>query len=367
MKKALAAIAVLGVLTAPAHAQPAVTVYGIADASVVRDSGGTASSVTRVNSGAAAMSRVGFRGTEDLGGGVSALFVLETGFRLDTGVQDVAGTLFNRQAYVGIKSTSMGALTIGRQYTPYYLTLSQVMDPFGGGYAGNAKNLFPASGANVRTSNTVMYVTPALSGFTAELAYAFGEQAGSNSAGGQLGASLGYTIGKLNARIAHNRRNNDLTAAAGAALTPPVPAAKRQTGRNTLIAANYSFGMVRAHAGIGFDTGLGSAPLANTSNPFGGLAPVASTDGRDYLIGASVTMGSNALMASYMRKDDRTFRSQDADQLGLGFIHSLSKRTSLYAAYARIDNKRGAAYTVGNNADVGTGDSSFNLGLRHNF
>ena len=367
MKKALAAIAVLGAFSAPACAQSAVTIYGIADASIVRDSGGTAGSVTRVNSGAAAMSRLGFRGNEDLGSGLSAMFVLETGFRLDTGVQDVAGTLFNRQAYVGLKSASIGALTIGRQYTPYYTTLSQVMDPFAAGYAGSAKNLFPASGVNVRTSNTVMFATPAMSGFSAELAYAFGEQSGSNSAGGQLGAALAYTNGKLNARIAHNRRNNDITAATGAASTPPVPAADRPSGRNTLIAANYSFGMVRAHAGIGIDKGPGSAPLANTTNPYGGIAPSASTDGRDYLLGASATIGTNTLMASYMRKDDRTVRSQDADQWGIGFVHSLSKRTSLYAAYANIDNKRGAGYTVGNNADVGTGDTSFNLGLRHNF
>ena len=367
MKKAFAAIAVFGAFSAPAHAQSAVTIYGIADASIVRDSGGTAGSVTRVNSGAAAMSRVGFKGTEDLGGGLSAMFVLETGFRLDTGVQDVAGTLFNRQAYVGVKSASLGALTIGRQYTPYYNTLSQVMDPFGGGYAGNAKNLFPASGVNVRTSNTVMVVTPAMSGVTAELAYAFGEQSGSNSAGGQLGAALAYTNGKLNARIAHNRRNNDITAATGAASAPPVAAANRPSGRNTIIAANYAFGVVKAHAGIGIDKGLGSAPLANTSNPYGGPAPTASTDGRDYLVGASATFGTNTVLASYMRKDDRTIRSQDADQWGLGLIHALSKRTSLYAAYASIDNKRGAGYTVGNNADVGTGDASFNLGLRHNF
>ena len=191
------------------------TVYGIVDAGIVQERGGAAGSVTRVSSGVGSASRLGFRGTEDLGGGLSANFVLELGARIDTGEIDSAGTIFNRQAYVGLKSNTLGSLNLGRQYTPYYNALSGVADPFGAGYAGSAKNLFPAVGANTRTSNAIVYNSPKAGGFSGELSYALGEQVGSNEAGRQIGLGLAYSEGKLNARVAFNLRNNDLTAAAG--------------------------------------------------------------------------------------------------------------------------------------------------------
>ncbi|MES2319138.1 MAG: porin [Pseudomonadota bacterium] len=368
MKKSLAALAVLGTFTTLAYGQSNVTIYGIVDAGVVRESGGTAGSVTNVSSGIGSSSRLGFRGAEDLGNGWSANFVLETGARIDTGAADVAGSLFNRQAYVGLKSASFGALTVGRQYTPYYLALSTVGDPFGAGYAGSAKNLFPAGGSNTRTSNTLNYVSPKVGGgFVAELAYAFGEQSGSSSAGRQIGAALGYSAGKLNARLAHSHRNNDLTAAAGALQTPPAPAANRDIGRNTLLAANYDFGVAKAYLAFASNEGTNSSPLPNTSNPFGGTRPTASTDSRDLLVGATVPWGSNTIMASFIAKDDQTGFKQDARQWALGLSHALSKRTSVYSSYAKISNKRGAGYTVGNNTDIGSGDRALNAGIRHTF
>jgi GBP family porin len=368
MKKNLTAMALLGAFTSLAQAQSAVTIYGIVDAGIVRESGGVAGTVTNVSSGVGSASRIGFRGTEDLGQGWSANFVLETGARIDTGQADVTGSLFNRQAYVGLKSNSFGALSIGRQYTPYYLALSTVADPFAASYAGSAKNLFPTSGANTRTSNTLYYVSPKVAGaIVAELAYAFGEQPGSNAAGRQIGIGLGYSAGKLNARLAHNHRNNDLTAAAGALQSPPVPAAERDIGRNTLLAANYDFGVLKAFAGFGVNKGTNSAALPNNSNPFGGVRPSASTDSHDALIGATIPWGANQILVSFIAKDDRSALNQDARQWALGLSHALSKRTNLYTAYGKISNRRGAGYTVGNNTDVGSGDQAFNLGVRHSF
>jgi predicted porin len=367
MKKSLAALAVLGALSSLAHAQSSVTVYGTVDAGISRESGGAAGSVTNISSGIASASRLGFRGTEDLGQGWSANFVLEAGTRIDTGLVDAAGTLFNRQAYVGLKSTRHGALSVGRQYTPYYLALSTVADPFAAGYAGSAKNLFPASGVNTRSSNALYYASPKLAGFVGELSYAFAEQPGSSSAGRQIGAAIGYSQGKLNARLAHNHRNNDLTAAAGAAQTPAVPAADRDIGRNTLLAANYDLGAVKLYVAYGINEGTNSAPLPNTSNPFGGVRPTASTDSRDLLAGLTLPWGANTIIASYIAKDDRTVRDQDARQWALGLSHALSKRTSVYTSYAKISNRHGAGYTVGNNSDTGTGDTAWNAGVRHTF
>jgi general bacterial porin, GBP family len=362
MKKLLIAMAASGAFAGMAAAQSSVTVYGTVDAGFVNERGGAKGSVTKMTSGVASASRLGFRGTEDLGGGLSANFVLESGPRIDTGELDVAGTIFNRQAYVGLKG-GFGAVTLGRQYTPYFLTLSTVADPFAAGYAGSAKNLFPTVGNNTRTSNTIQYTSPKISGFSGDLAYSFGEQTGSSSAGRQYGAAVAYANGPLNARLAYNNKNNDTATAIN-----------QDKGSNTLLAGNYNFGVAKVFLAYGVDKGLNSAVLPTTKtnpNPFGAVVlqdrPVASTDSRDMLVGVAVPLGASTLLASYIRKDDKTRFNQDASQWALGYAYALSKRTSLYGSYAKITNDNGAGYTVGNNSEIGTGDQAFNFGVRHSF
>ena len=101
MKKAVC-IALGLAAGAGAHAQTNVTIYGIVDAAFVGENGSSAGHQTKITSGAASASRIGFRGTEDLGNGMSAFFTLETGAKIDTGELDAANTIFNRQAFVGI-------------------------------------------------------------------------------------------------------------------------------------------------------------------------------------------------------------------------------------------------------------------------
>lgn len=354
---ALGAAAVQG----QAQAQSAISIYGIVDAGFVHESGGAAGSVNKITSGVGSASRIGFRGVEDLGGGNSVLFTLENGHRIDTGEVDAAGAIFNRQAFVGIKGKA-GMLTLGRQYTPWHQALAQVGDPFSTGYAGGSKNLFPDFGSNVRTSNTVMYTTPAINGFVADLAYSAGEQIGGGSKSGrQMGASLGYAKGPLTVRLAYNHKNSDVAAAPG--VTP----LKRGNGSNKLLVANYDFKVVKAYLAFSVDKGFGSAPLGNNSNPFGGVAPTASTDGNELLLGAVVPAGPGNIVATLMRKDDRRALDQDARSFGLGYLYPLSKRTTLYTVYGMIDNENGAGYTVANNTEAGSGDRAFNLGVRHSF
>jgi GBP family porin len=347
---ALASVPLL--LSASALAQTSVTVYGIVDAGLVSEHGGVGGSVNKLTSGVGSISRLGFKGTEDLGGGMSALFVLETGLKLDTGEQDVAGSIFNRQAFVGLKN-AFGTFTLGRQYTPYYTTLVNVADPFGGGYAGTAKNLFPTVGNNTRTSNTLMLASPVIAGFSGEVSYALGEQAGSNKNQRQFGAAIGYANGPAAIRLAYLNKNNDAAAVPAAGATPAVAAVNRDLGTNTLLAGNYDFGVAKAYLAYG--------------TPFGPPRPTASTDSTDLLAGVSVPFGSTTLLASYTRKNDRTAFNQDATQWAIGGLYALTKRTSLYASYARIDNKNGAGYTVGNNAEAGSGDRAINAGVRHTF
>jgi len=324
----------------------------------VVESGGAAGHVTKLTSGISGGSRIGFKGTEDLGGGMSALFLLETGFQNDTGALGQSSTvtsLFGRQSYVGLGG-DFGTVTVGRQYTPQYLVLAGV-DPFGTGYAGDAANIMPNTGnSSSRMDNTVKYASPNFSGVTGELAYGFGETAGSTKAASQIGAAIGYANGPLNVRLGFHGRNNDTLTS------------ETSSGRSTLLGATYNFGPVKLHAAYGINKGVNSSPMRNAVNQYGTGAVVASTDSADALIGVTVPFGvQHTFLASYIHKNDKTARNQDADQFALGYRYALSKRTDLYAAYAHIKNKNGGTYTVGSSIELGSGNSAWNAGIRHTF
>lgn len=360
MKKIIIAAVTALCTAAPLWAQSQVTVYGVADIGLVGERGGRAGNVSKITSGPASASRIGFKGSEDLGGGLSAFFILEAGYSVDTGAFASNNVLFNRQALVGLKNRA-GSLTVGRQTTPYHNTLVAVADPFGTGYAGTIKNAFPDWATNARTNNTVMYASPSWHGFSGDVAYAAGEQPGDSTAGRQMGASFGYSNGPLTIRFAYNNRNADTAA------TLDAPAVQRGTATNKLLAANYNAGFARFYVAVGTDKGWGAAPLGNNNNPYGGVQPVASTDGREALLGLTMPLAHGTLMASVMRKDDRTRYQQDARTWGVGYVYPLSPRTSIYTAYGSISNRNGAGYTVANNSEAGSGDRAYNVGVRHQF
>jgi predicted porin len=345
----------LGALAGTAAAQSNVTVYGIVDMALVRESGGTATT-TKLTSGVEAGSRLGFKGTEDLGGGMSAIFLLENGFQADTGAMGQGGLLFGRQAYVGLQTRS-GTVTLGRQYTPQYLAIAAV-DPFGSGTAGDTKNLMAATGNSAsRMDNAVKYVSPQVSGFNAEVVYGAGEVSGDSTAGRQFGGALAYASGPLTVRLAHHNRNNDTATLKNTS-----------AARNTVLTALYDFGLLKAHFAYGVDKGLNSALPRNLANPFGyAVAPVPTTDSNVVLVGVTVPQGVGTWIASYIRKNDKTSFNQDAQQLAAGYRYYLSKRTDLYGVYAYIRNKNGAGYTVGSAIEGGSGNRGLNLGLRHTF
>jgi predicted porin len=362
VKKITIAALIIGAFATSAQAQSNVTIYGTVDAGIVHESGGKDGSVTRLGSGIASASRFGFRGNEDLGNGLAAVFTLEGAVRIDTGSNSGSSTqggIFDRQAFVGLKSDTLGTVTLGRQYTPLYLALSQVADPFGAGYSGSAKNLFPSKNTT-RTSNTVVYASPSFSGFSGSLAYSLGEQAGDSAAGRQIGAGLAYSNGPLNARLAYNTLNSDKAAVA------PAAAVSRDIARNTLFAVNYDFIVAKAFFAYGKNEGYASSQYANDV-AYTSAEASPSLDNTNILIGATVPVGpAGTIMASYIRKDDKTF-NQDADQYAIGYSHALSKRTSAYATFAKIKNKNNASYTVGDNTEAGSGDKAISLGMRHTF
>jgi predicted porin len=329
MKKSLLMLAVLGTFANIASAQTSTSIYGLVDAGIVGERGGPAGSVTKLTSGVQNGSRLGFKGNEDLGGGLSAKFLLEAGFNIDAGTSGQGGILFGRQAYVGLGS-GWGNILLGRQYTPQHLALDQI-DPFGTGLAGNIENLFPVT---IRMNNTIKYTTPEWSGFAGELAYGFGEVPGDNTANRQWGAAVGYAGGPIVAKLVYHRAENALGT---------------DNTHNTLLGGKWDFGLAAIHLAYQEDKGLGTI------------------DNRNYMAGASAPIGAGKVLVSYVNRNDRTGLNRDAHQWALGYIHTVSKRTNFYTSYGQMTNHNGSTLTVGNATETGSGDKAFNVGIRHLF
>jgi predicted porin len=358
MKKSLFAMAVLAAATNSAFAQSNVTVYGLIDMGIVNERGGAAGPVTKVTSGMSNGSRLGFKGTEDLGNGMSALFVLEGGINVDTGTSGQGGLMFGRQAFAGLGG-SFGTVTLGRQYSPEY-NVTVFSDPFESGLAGDTKNIMQATpDGGSRINNSVKYATPVVGGLSGDFVYAAGEVAGNSTAGRQLGGALAYAAGPLEVRLGYHNRNNDTATT------------KFSAAKNTILAGTYNFQVVKLFAAYAVNKGLFSSPMRNAANPFGYTpAPTpasVSTDSTDSLLGVSVPSGAHTFLASYVHKNDKTALNQDATQWALGYRYSLTKRTDLYASYAFINNKNNASYTVGNATEGGTGNRALMVGFRHKF
>lgn len=353
MKKSLLLLAALGAIAGAASAQSTVAVYGLADMGIDRQTGGVAGSITKVSSGIQNGSRIGFKGNEDLGGGLSALFVLEGGIGLDTGASLQSGLLFGRQAFVGLKS-SLGAITLGRQYTAINNSVCSDIDPFQCSLAGHAFNMLSAGGTPTnggngsRTNNSVKYTSPSALGLNGELTYGFGEVAGHATYARTIGGSIGYAAGPLSVKLAHNSVNN---------------ATASQTAKVTVLGGKYNFGIAAVNLGYVIN-----------KNAFTGNSSVPMADSRELIAGATVPVGAGTFIVSFIKNVDKSGASNDANQAAVGYTYALSKRSNLYSSYGRTHNhtpnsagNAGGFFTVGNASDGGSGDRSLNMGIRHIF
>jgi predicted porin len=204
MKKTIVAAAILGAFSA-AHAQSSVTLYGIIDAGItyankVATTGGGHDSLWKYGDGVASGSRWGLRGTEDLGGGLKALFVLENGFDSGTGVLGQGGREFGRQAYVGVSKTDIGALTFGRQYSfsTDYLGANYTMgsQTAAGNFAYHINDLDQLTSS--RIDNAVKFNSANIYGVTFGGMYGFSNStnfAGTPTVGTVQGSSSTYSFG----------------------------------------------------------------------------------------------------------------------------------------------------------------------------
>jgi predicted porin len=337
-KKDLLAAAALMALAGTAGAQSSVTLYGLVDIGLEQTRLSPGGSTTRLSSGIQSGSRWGVKGTEDLGGGLSASFQLESGFDASTGVQGQGGLAFGRQAWVGVNG-GFGSLKLGRQYVPLFLA-QDTIDPFGTGLVGDGSGMaavFRSYG--VRMNNTINYSTPNFGGFGFEAAYGLGEQPGSASLGGQYGFAGTYEGGPLTVVGAYHHQN---LVAGGV---------DAGDARTFLVGATYDFKVARLHGAF----------ADNRDKDAGGNNTGRS---RDYMLGVSAPVGPVSLMASYIRHNDRLVANADADMVAIGATYAMSKRTNLYTSYSRINND--AAGATGSGV-AGTDISWINVGIRHRF
>jgi len=312
---------------APVLAQQGITPYGVLDLGVVRDSDSGATAL-KVESGLQTASRFGIKGNEALGGGLSAIFVIESQIEADTGTPSFAGKVFGSQVWVGLAGP-LGALRMGRMFTPYFGAIA-TNDPFDAKGPGEATRLFQDSG--VRMDNTVKYsLPPVLGGFYADLAYGFGESGAGHAANRQISMDAGYAAGPLNTVLAYHLSNDALG---------------NNLVRSVLVGGNMDFGPLRAW--------LLAARNRND----------ASLDTRDYLAGITVPFGPASFAATYVRKQDRVHADADARQLALGYYYRLSPRTNTYLLASDLRNDAAARYQA---ALPGGARRLLACGMRHQF
>ncbi len=310
MKKSLLALAVLGAFAGAASAQSSVTIYGVIDASIKKGNDGTSSlngdPNGTINNGEAwtvgptTSNRLGFRGTEDLGGGMKANFLLEHRFSSDDG-QPEAGTFWQGSSWVGV-SGGFGEVRLGRQYVPaFYIGLAS--DPWGYDYNVAGANAWTRGGHPLsRASNAVTYLTPNMGGFTAQVQVAPGEgpvnaaQGNPDTANSRsVGFNVRYTAGPLDVGFGYN----DLDQAA--------------TNRYWNLMGSYDLGFVK--------------PILAYSR-----GEIGATETTAYLLGARAPMGAGTLKAVVARATVDTGAAEtDTTKFGLGYEYALSKRTSVHA------------------------------------
>ncbi len=348
MKKSLIALAVLAASGA-AMAQSSVTLFGIADIGVgyVKNSGGDSN--YGLTNGGLNTSRLGFRGVEDLGGGLKAGFWLEGGLTLDDGT--ASGFNFKRRSTVSVMG-NFGEVRLGRDLTAGYKTVLNY-DLFGqvgvGSFLGTYNNLYGTTGDadGQRASNLIAYYTPNIAGFNAGLQYGFGESSTNNKTDRYMGAYVGFANGPLSVTVAGDRNNFGAGTLFGS-----------EDRTQLSLGASYDLGMLKVNGLI----------QRVEFEPVGGGSKFKVDN---WMLGVAAPVGPGTIKAQYASYNDKD-SSSDAQQLSVGYQYDLSKRTAVYTTVAFLKNKNNAAVALGGSglslaADAGKNQTGFQVGVRHAF
>jgi len=346
------AIAITGaVLSAPAHAQTSVQLYGLVDAGVeyvnkVRTGalGSPTDSIVRVQSGSAQSSRFGLRGREDLGNGLSAVFALESGISIDTGALGQGGRLFGRHAYVGLNHKTLGELQIGRQASTVYDYGVQYDPVTATRYSAVVFDLSYAG----RVDNAVKYVGK-FGGLNVGAQYSFGydsliaggsEVPGASKVGRQMGIHTSYALGALQFGVLYDRQN-------GTSVGTRQDTIERMTG-----GAFYTIGSTRLFASY-------QVLRAET--------PALRRDTDLYWVGAVHNNKGPWTFSSGLYFNDPDGSANKSTMLTLMASYALSKRTDLYTEWAFMKNDDTAMLGMGGAVNPGDNQGGAIVGLRHRF
>ncbi len=351
MKKSLLALAALTAFTGVASAQSSVTLFGVVDVSARNVKNGS-DSLKSLSTDGMGSSRLGFRGVEDIGGGLRASFWLEGSLQADTG--NASGQNWQRRSTVSLTG-GFGEVRLGRDYTPDFWNHT-VFDPFGTNGVGSSTNLFNFTAAGgtsattgaqtiARANNTIGYFLPGgLGGMYGQVMLAAGEGAQGNK---HVGFRFGYAAGPVNVALAYGK-----------------------TDVNSALATDWKRINLGASYNLGFMTLMGQYITADVT---GGTSNGVETV--NYVIGANIKAGAQGtLKVSYVKSDGdgptASLKARDATQFAFGYQHALSKRTSLYGHFSRISNKSGASYTASSGGPAqtaGKGSTGYEFGVNHSF
>jgi predicted porin len=369
-----------------AHAQSSVTLYGTIDTSItyVNHAAGSQNLWALGNSSAGNLSgsQWGVKGSEDLGGGLKAIFQLESGFNPSTGALGQGSRMFGRQAFVGLASDQLGTVTLGRQYDPLIDLVQGITEDnyFGSAFAtaGDVDNY----DNSFRVDNAVKYTTPVWRGLQAEAMYSFGGVTGSTGAKQTYSAAVAYSSGPLAVAGGYFYAANSATQ--GLRMGDSAWSSTSDGTFNGVINSGYQtahslqIARVAAQYTMGafiFGLGYSNAQYASDGNStFTGTEKYNTGQGfLNYHASAALSLG---LGYSYTHATGDT--SANYHQVSIGGDYNLSKRTDLYvtAAYQHASGETGngtggaeaAQASIGSYGYNGTNSQTMvNLGLRHRF
>lgn len=329
MKKSLIALAVMA---ASGASMAQVTLYGVADVWVGSSKDAIAGDGIRqtvVQSGGLSSNRFGFKGSEDLGGGLKANFLLEQGFKIDDG-SATASTAFSRQSYVGL-SGSMGEIKVGRIWTAFDDIAGATNSVFDSALSAT-NNVFLTTGYNGNPNNGVHYTMPEVAGINGAISYSFGENAtAATSDSNVLAANLTYSAGPLGLGVAFQREDSGVS---------------NDEVEFTRLNASYD---------------LGAAKLLASYGLLDDVADDAKTN--EYQIGADVPLSAAlTLSAGYAYSKTKVAGVSESEASGFGAAvgYSMSKRTTAYAGLQRAEEKD----LVGNTKAK---SSVYAVGVKHTF
>lgn len=330
MKKSLVALAVLAASGA-AMAQSSVTAFGVLDIAYanVQKTGTPTQNV--LQNGAFQGSRWGFRGSEDLGGGLKANFKLIGGMAMDTGAFSTGGVLFGREIGVGL-SGGFGEVYLGRLETPFDNVTGEANALWDSTFFSPAELLFQSNKYTARPNNEIYYQSPTMSGFSTALSYALGENATATVGAGSIASgNIAYGNGPLKLSAAYQ-----VEKATGAATSVEY----------TRLNAGYAIGAATLKVQYGKVDNIAAVSGANADEWALGL---------DYKVSGALTLSASVATSS----DNAAAGNADRKGWGVGAKYALSKRTFLYGAYESDTTSKPATADVDGSKVV--------AGIQHRF